>query len=303
MQFFRALALMLMLTAALPAAAQMSLPAGTSEKPDPARVPALSLLMNQQGSRAYFLGNEGGINGWFIIMPENRVQIAYTSLDGEKLIIGAMFGANGDGVTESQMVALREREPDVNKLFNDTVEQAKQRMAKSSGSDRLLKNLNPQSKGDQLYSDFAQVFNIQFGAKDAPLLIMAMDPNCPHCKNSWNELEPLLAKKNFQLRMVPVAILGEESARMSAILLGASNPATKWKQFAEARFDAKVLDGKPDETATAKLELNQATFERWKLNSTPFFIYRSKQGGVKILNQEPKDMAALIDDIAPLPAK
>lgn len=275
--------------------------AASSATPNPETTPALAPFMKEPGTHAYFMGQESNLNGWFITMTQNRVQVAYTSLDGQRLIIGAIFGADGSNVTEAQLVRLREHEPAVNQLFTNTVEQAKQQLVKSSGMDRILKNLDPKSKGDMLYIDLAQMFRIQVGSKDAPLLFMVVDPNCPHCKHAWKDLQPLLEKTKLQVRLLPLGILGPESTRMAAMLLDQDNPTPKWNAFAAANFDPKVLDGAPGETGVSKEKLNRAFFDKWKLRATPFFAYRSKSGEIKVLNETPKDMAALVADIAPLP--
>lgn len=269
--------------------------------PDPTKIPALQPFLDQEG-KAYYMGREAGIDGWFILMSGNRVQIAYTSLDGVNLIIGAILQPNNGNITEKQIIAVREREPEVNKLFTNTVEQAKAGMVKASGMDKLLAGLDPAKKGDQLYLELAQGITVNFGPKDAPLMFMVIDPNCPHCHDAWLALAPLLAKGNLQVRLIPVGILGNASEREAAMLLqDGDKSAALWQDYAKSGFDPDKLAGAPSEGATAKVQINRALFDRWNLKATPFIAYRSKAGGVKVLNATPKDMAAIVADIAPTP--
>ena len=291
----------LKLAALLLAVVSLSTPVLAAGAVDASNVPAIAPFLKEAGSHAYFMGQESNLNGWFITMPNDRVQIAYTSIDGQRLIIGAIFASDGTNITEQQLVALREHEPAVNQLFTNTVEQAKANLVKKSGMDRVLKNLDPKSKGDMLYIDLAQMFHVQVGPKDAPLLFMVIDPNCPHCKHAWEQLQPLFGKTPLQVRLLPLGILGPDSTRMAGELLDQDDAAAKWTEFAKANFDPKVLDGTPSANGAAKEKLNRTLFDKWHLQATPFIAYRSKSGSIKVLNETPKDMAALVADIAPLP--
>lgn len=262
---------------------------------------ALAPFFSDGGTHGYYMGREAGLDGWFLTMSGNRIQIAYTSPDGKVLVIGALFAADGANLTEKQLVALRAREPEVNKLFTDSVEQAQQKLVKTSGMDRIMKNLDPTKKGDQLYLELAQMFHAQVGPRDAPLLFMVIDPTCPHCKRAWKEMAPLIGKTGVQVRVIPVGILGDEATRMAGKLLDSDRPGEVWAKFAAANFDKSVLDGTPGQTGVTRAQLNRSVFDRWQLKATPFFAYRSKSGEVKVLNQEPADIEALLRDIAAVP--
>ena len=291
----RILALLAALFFAVPAVAQTDTPPA-----DAAQVPALAPFFKDGGTHGFYMGRAANLDGWFLTMSQNRVQIAYSTPDGQTLVIGALFGADGTNITEAQLVELRQHEPAVNKLFTDTVEQAQQRLVKTSGLDRVLGGLDPKNKGDQLYLDLAQAFHAQVGPVDAPLLFMIIDPNCPHCHKAWKQLAPLIAAAHAQLRVIPVGILGADSTRMAGKLLDTDQPGALWQQFADKDFDMDFLKGAPGDNGKAKQEVNRALFDRWNLKATPFFAYRSKSGGVKVLNQEPVDPAALVADLAPV---
>ncbi len=271
--------------------------------PQPETVPALQPFL-KDGGKAYFMGQEAGLNGWFIIMTANRVQIAYTSLDNKYVIVGAIFGADGTNVTEQQVIDVRQKEADVNKLFTDTVEQAKKNLVKTSGMDRVLSGLDPSKKGDQLFLDLAQTINIAIGTKDGGAIYMFVDPNCPHCKHAWKDLAPLIKKYNLQVHLIPVGILGDDSIRMAGMLLDGDAAAnlSKWQAYSDSGYDPDKLSGQPSEDAKAKVGLNRIIFDKLGVKATPFIAYRSKAGGVKVVTADPKDMEQVAADVAPLPA-
>ncbi len=295
--------LMLALIIFMPLLSAHAQPAATAAVavPKAADVPALSAFFRDGGTTGYYMGRAAGLDGWFLMMSEKRVQIAYTAPEGNILVIGALFGVDGTNITEQQLVALRGKEPAVNALFTDTVQEAQEKLVKASGMDRVMKNLDPAKKGDQLYLELAQAFHAQLGQRDAPLLFMVIDPNCPHCKRAWKAMAPLLAKSNAQVRIIPVGILGDDSTRMAGKLLDTDKPGALWAKFADADFDKAVLDGEPSEAGKAKAQVNRALFDRWSLRATPFFAYRGKNGEVKVLNQVPQDAKALLADIAAVP--
>jgi thiol:disulfide interchange protein DsbG len=43
---------------------------------------------------------------------------------------------------------------------------------------------------------------------------------------------------------------------------------------------------------------NLAIMQSWKFNVTPMIVYRAKDGSVKIVRGKPKDLDALVNDIA-----
>ena len=312
MRSFLSLALLLsaiVLPASMPARAQQAATQSQSQsqsqsqaaQPAADAVPALAAFFRDGQTRGFYMGRAAGLDGWFLMMSEKRVQIAYTAPDGNILVIGALFSADGTNITEQQLIGLRAKEPAVNALFTDTVQQAQETLVRASGMDRVMKNLDPAKKGDQLYLELAQAFHAQLGARDAPLLFMVIDPNCPHCKRAWKAMAPWLAKTNVQVRVIPVGILGDDSTRMAGKLLDTDKPGALWAKFAAADFDRAVLDGSPGEDGRAKAQVNRALFDRWQLKATPFFAYRAKNGDVKVLNQVPDDARALLEDIAAVP--
>ena len=267
--------------------------------PDPQTMPALKFFRERQ-AQFYYMGRTAGVDGWFLMMPDNVVQIVYTSLDGKQLIIGFLVDERGKNVTEQQMVNLREREAAVNKLFTDKVEDAKTRLTRNRGFQELAANLNMDKPGDQMYAQLAQAPAIEMGDQSAPLLLMVIDPRCPFCKQAYRALDKkFIGKDKVLVRVIPVGILGDDSVRMAQLLLGSNGGKDLWQSFVDKDFDTTVLAGEPSADGKARYEITAGLFNHWKLKGTPFFAYRSKSGGIKVLNELPRDWDAMIADIAP----
>lgn len=269
-----------------------------SNNPDPDKVLSLQPFRDRKGT-FHYMGRVSGLDGWFITMPDNFIQIAYTSPDGQQLVIGFIVGAEGRNLTEQQLVNLRERDATVNKLFTDKVEDAKARLAQDRGFQELMTNLNMDRPGDKLYAEITQAPSVEIGSEGAPLLLMVLDPQCPFCKKAWQALDKeYVSEGKLLMRLIPVAILGDDSMRMAELLLD-KDGKDRWAAYAKSDFDKTKLAGEAGEDGKRRYAVNAALYNRWKLKGTPFFAYRSKDGTIKVLNELPKDWDALVKDIAP----
>jgi len=267
--------------------------------PDAQTIPALKPFRDRQ-ARFFYMGRTAGLDGWFMMLPDKFVQIVYTSLDGKNLIVGFIVNESGRNITEQQMVNVRERETAVNQLFTDKVDDAKKRLQRDRGFQELMTNLNLDKPGDLMYAEMAQAPSIEVGGKDAPLLLMVVDPMCPFCKQAYKKLAKDYADKNkILLRIIPVGILGDDSMRMAELLLDKTGDNSLWLDFVNKDFSKDALKGTAEGNGKARYLVNAGLYNRWKLKGTPFFAYRSKSGGIKVLNEVPRDYEALVNDIAP----
>ena len=56
------------------------------------------------------------------------------------------------------------------------------------------------------------------------IVYIFFDPNCPHCHKLYETLRPLIARRDLQLRWVPVAMLTDTSLGKAAAILQAADP-------------------------------------------------------------------------------
>ena len=56
------------------------------------------------------------------------------------------------------------------------------------------------------------------------IVYIFFDPNCPHCHKLYETLSPLIARRDLQLRWIPVAMLSDTSLGKAAAILQAADP-------------------------------------------------------------------------------
>lgn len=75
-----------------------------------------------------------------------------------------------------------------------------------------------------------------------PLMLAFEDPNCIFCNKLTLDAAPLIAAGKLRLRVLPVGFLKTTSARKSAAILSAGDPARAWEQN-ETKFDVATEEG------------------------------------------------------------
>lgn len=126
---------------------------------------------------------------------------------------------------------------------------------------------------------------------------MVADPNCPHCHVAWTGLRNAVFGGRIQVRLVPVDALSADSARASAEFLHNADPLNAWDKYIAG--DQSQLAGTPDAASLDAIRSNHLLLDSWHINSTPYMVYRSKDGQIKIVQGEPEQVSSIIDDIAP----
>ena len=72
---------------------------------------------------------------------------------------------------------------------------------------------------------------VDVGAASAPKIYMVVDPNCPHCHDTWQALRTAVFGGKLQIRLIPIDAFGSDSARAAAQLLHAANPLDAWDKY------------------------------------------------------------------------
>ncbi|MHB1895601.1 MAG: thiol:disulfide interchange protein DsbG [Metallibacterium sp.] len=147
---------------------------------------------------------------------------------------------------------------------------------------------------------------IMAGSK-GPVLTVFIDPNCIFCHMLYQQLEPLLAKGTLRARYVLVAVVKRSSFAKAAAILSAKNPAAALQQD-QAAFDPKTEEGgiKPDsapsKAVTDRIGANNALMSKAGGDGTPMLLFCSKDGSVQQLEGMPRDVNALLAELASGPA-
>ncbi|MGE3623386.1 MAG: hypothetical protein AB7H77_05900, partial [Bdellovibrionales bacterium] len=74
------------------------------------------------------------------------------------------------------------------------------------------------------------------------------------------------------------------------------NPLDAWDKYIAG--DREQLAGTPDDAAQTAVFDNNNLINAWHIEVTPYMAYRAKDGTIKIVQGEPKDVGAIVGDIA-----
>lgn len=259
--------------------------------------------MLAQGAQIRYLGREYGLDGWVTIQNGDE-QYFYVTPDRQAILLGILFNNKGDAVTLRQLNALREKEgPAIDRLAGYTPPPERKGAAQDTGPETSSAPdmSNPQSmmkasakgKAEQLYSDVENANWIELGDKNAPAIYVFIDPECPHCHDLLNDFRKsgMIEKGLVQLRVIPVGVLSEKSLKEAAYLLASPQP----EQDLYAQLDGKPNALLVDQNAnTQGVQRNMQVMQNWKLDATPFSVYKDMSGTIKILQGRPSDVKELI---------
>jgi thiol:disulfide interchange protein DsbG len=263
-------------------------PAMAQEAPP---VPAPIQALEQDGAVVKYLGQEQGLQGW-VTFKDGQEQYFYVTPDGQSIVMGILFNNRGDAVTLRQVAQLREREgaaidklAGVSKSVPQTVSQSANAPAKSTSS----------SRAEQFFADVQKAAFLKLGDDSAPKLYSFIDPQCTHCHDLINDVRQsgLLQDKKIQLRLIPVGLMNETSLREAANMLSGKITAQDVFAHIDGNKNALLKDQNPNTQAVQK---NMALMQEWKMDVTPFSVYRAANGEVKILRGTPEDIKTLVAD-------
>lgn len=299
--------------------------ATTAPAPDFSNNP---LLVNiaKMGAKLYYLGNQSGLDGWFIV-KDGRVQIAYTMAGKKIIMIGAMFGEDGESISSAQVKALLESNKDiVSQLSGVSKELEAAKAAIDSAKTASPNSVSPastpaistpdaasvatppatmapsaSSPGERLYQQLSGATGVTLG-NASPRLYMIMDTGCPHCQATWRLLRDSVKNNVVQLRMIPIAAPDSDSERAAVQLLRSPDPLNAWDKYvgpAPGQGDKSQLVGTNDAALVSALRANHTMTDSWHIDQTPYMVYRGKDGKVKIVVGEPDKLSNVINDVAP----
>ena len=303
--------------------------AAVTDDPDPAANPVLASIKKIEGTKLYYLGTRGGLDGWLIVKG-GQLQIAYTQTGSQNLIIGALFGPSGENISSAQVQSILDAHPDLKNMFLSEIQSnantttgipatagggaGDPMVAVKAAQTQAIAALTSQAAmmggtglpaatvalsppGERLMKDLQNAASVSVGNSTAPQVLMVMDPTCPHCKATWKMLRDKVIGNALQIRLIPISRNGSggDEERVAAQLLHVANPLQAWDKYVEG--DKTQLDGTPEASLIQAIRGNQTLVESWKISHTPFLVYRGKDGKVKILEGEPEKVESLLGDL------
>ena len=281
----------------------------------PAYPPYVKLLVDQ-GVQVRYLGKGLGLDTW-LTARNGQVQYVYVTPNQEANIVGVLIDRNGKLITADQLSVFAQQNPESFKNFAATaipgVKEALEKQEDSSTEEAqkvdtpnepsaenfaktLKKTDTASSPAEKLYADIETTNWFEVGKAHAPLVYAVIDPDCTHCHRLIQTLrqDKAYEKGQIRTRLVPVGIMSGDALYRAGTLL--SLPDKEKTFFAHIDGDEKALP--VDEEATLGAVTKNMTFlQNWNLDVTPFLVYRSKDGSLKIVRGVPKDMDAFLKDI------
>ncbi len=251
------------------------------------KLPAPIQNLVNEGAQVRFLGKDHGVEGW-IAIKNGQEQYFYVLPNDGGFISGILFDAQGKTVTINQVNRLR-KQSGGELLDMLAADRPQSKISDVTKTDKY----EFKTPSEQLYWDIENSNWIPMGQAGAPMLYSFIDPQCPHCHKMMEDLRAPIKAGQIQVRLIPIG-LKEETRAQAAFLLATPAPEQVWWKHMDGDMDA----------LPAKRELNQQGVQRnlsimqsWKLDATPFVIYRGKDKKVKMIRGKPKDIDALISDL------
>lgn len=258
----------------------------------------------ESGAQLRYLGQDLGLNGW-VVLKNGQEQYFYSTQDGQAVMMGILFNNKGDTITLKQVNDLRKKEgPAIDKLagFDTPVAPAATTPAAAptvstdfTNPETLLKSAT-KPKSEQLFEGVEASNWIKLGSDSAPVMYAFIDPECPHC----HELVKNIRKSGYleqgllQLRLIPVGVLTENSLLEAAYLLASADPQKDLYRHLDGEKGVLLADKNAN---TQGVQRNIKLMQDWKLDVTPFSVYRARDGKVKVFQGVPDDLKKIITEL------
>jgi hypothetical protein len=271
-------------------------------EPDPSVNPALASLMHA-GAKFFYMGRSAGLDGWLAV-KDGQIQIIYKPINNAYVMVGYLFAPNGENLTAVQIKQLAATNKELAALA--TVESSNDFSASGAATphekvedEQVLDFM--MSPGERLMKAIDKLSTVTLGTNDkAPILTAIAMPGCEPCQKFWQDFGDAVHKGTLRLRIVPMAPRDTNYERAAAQLLHAPDPLALWEKFAA---DGSKLTAPDADIATLKqVRANTALGQDWQLSITPFLLYASKTGSIKVVQGNPQQPQTVLDDLVPPPA-
>lgn len=296
------LTLSLALIFAAPVGAQ-TLQQTPKEKPE---MPKALASAEADGAQVMYLGEFQGLYGWALIR-QGRPEFYYATKDNSALVMGLLFDAEGEMITNGQLAQLRANEgddmfamtgglDDVNNSPKSTAPTTN--VVETSGrvDTGLATTIAPESltPAQEMFVDVMAANWLTFGPNGKYEIFAFIDPDCPHCQRFIADSKPLVDNGTLKIRALPIGI-DPSSERKAALMLAGSNPMDRFLRYANGDQDALNA---PANINVEGVQKNKSVLTSWGFDVTPIIVYKSGGGDIRVIRGRPKSMEDLIRDLS-----
>lgn len=221
--------------------------------------PEVIAELRNAGAEIVELGRQGGLDGYFVTLPDGSVYTLYATDDGFA-VNGLLYAPDGALVTSAQLQRMRQTEA-IPRPHPETV----------ALEERFLESL--------------QGHGFTVGTTGPAVLVFA-DPECRWSRLVVAELAERALRGALRVRVLPVALMGERSALRAMAVLSAEDPVLEWfspgvSVRAGPAGSERVLD-------------NNRRFAAWGEGAVPLTLYRETDGGIAARVGDIVDMAGFV---------
>ena len=255
-------------------------------------LPAPLQNLANEGAQMRYLGNRGGLDGW-IAIKGGQEQYFYVTEDRQAFVMGLLFDKTGKAITVEQVHELQQK-GDTAALDLFTGEQFAPRNEDVSSQAQTAAKREFKTPAEQLYADVEGGNRVVLGNPDAPYIYVFVDPQCPHCHAFLQDLRAdYIDNGLLQVRMIPVGFR-EDTKAQAAFLLAVPDPQKRWYRHLDGDDTALPVTADINQQGVQR---NLAIMQSWKVNVTPFTVYRTAGGDVKILQGRAQDVKQIMSDL------
>lgn len=184
-------------------------------------------------------------------------RLFYVTPDGEGLIVGLVFDAQGHNTTTA----------DVAKAGLNQSADAVSKTPAPAEAWRAVQALTPIIQG-----------------RSERVIYAFIDPQCPYCHRFIRQIGPMVEQGQVQIRWLPVGILTDESKGLArALYHGDADTA-----FAELMSGA-LQSTPPDHEDDLRVARNVLALRQTGKSVVPLFVYRDRDGNVIMQQGLPSD--------------
>ena len=222
------------------------------------------------------LGRVGGLDGWFVEVGAGETYSLYLTGDGHA-VTGLLYGPDGTLLTGGQLesagrgkMPARAAGGSADKVGSPAAETVvaagRDGVGAVSGVGAPLK-LKRAPAG--AFGKGAAAFGFTLG-RSGPVVLVFADPGCSWSRSTVAELGQRALGGRFRLTVVPVGVLGGESAESAIRIVSSADPARAW--FGDDVADLHRAGG-------LWIEGNNEAFEGWGEDAVPLIAWRSAGSG------------------------
>jgi len=160
-------------------------------------------------------------------------------------------------------------------------------------SNRVQRPNRPLTRAEVMFTDLLAANWFTINPEGAYDIFALIDPDCPHCKDLINAIQPELVPGGIRLRVIPVGFT-DEALRKAAVLLASANPGERLINFSAGDTSAIIAPANINVEGAIR---NTAVMTKHRFDVTPILVYRTKGQEIRLVRGAPNNYETIKQDI------